>query len=106
MRDAARLDRFACRADPGHLDAGPTIRVEEGDRVRVPLRNTHYFPHTIHFHGTIRPNAMDGVPDFTQASVVPARAGDGPASTNMAKAGAASEAIQPCRAAHIISACN
>ena len=49
----------------------PTIRVEEGDRVRVTLRNTHYFPHTIHFHGTIHPNAMDGVPDLTQAPVVP-----------------------------------
>ncbi len=39
--------------------------------MRVTLRNTHYFPHTIHFHGTIHPNAMDGVPDFTQAPVVP-----------------------------------
>ena len=49
----------------------PTIRVEQGDVVRVTLRNTHYFPHTIHFHGTIHPNAMDGVPDFTQAPAVP-----------------------------------
>ncbi len=71
MRGAARLDCFACRADLGHVGAGPTIRVEEGDRVRVTLRNIHYFPHTIHFHGTIHPNAMDGVPDFTQAPVVP-----------------------------------
>jgi len=49
----------------------PTIRVEEGDRVRVTLLNTHYFPHTIHLHGTIHPNAMDGVPDITQAPVNP-----------------------------------
>ncbi|MCH8169276.1 MAG: multicopper oxidase domain-containing protein [Proteobacteria bacterium] len=49
----------------------PTIRVEQGDIVRVTLRNTHYFPHTIHFHGTIHPNAMDGVPDLTQNPVVP-----------------------------------
>ena len=49
----------------------PTIRVEEGDRVRVILQNTHYFPHTIHPHGTIHPNAMDGVPDITQAAVKP-----------------------------------
>ena len=49
----------------------PTIRVEQGDHVRVTLRNTHYFPHTIHFHGTIHPNAMDGVPVFTQAAVAP-----------------------------------
>ncbi len=40
----------------------PTIRVEEGDRVRIILQNTHYFPHTIHPHGTIHPNAMDGCP--------------------------------------------
>ena len=49
----------------------PTIRVEEGDRVRITLSNTHYFPHTIHLHGTIHPNAMDGVPDITQAAVKP-----------------------------------
>ena len=49
----------------------PTIRVETGDRVRIILKNTHYFPHTIHPHGTIHPNAMDGVPDITQAAVNP-----------------------------------
>ena len=49
----------------------PTIRVEEGDRVRIILQNTHYFPHTIHLHGTIHPNAMDGVPVITQAAVKP-----------------------------------
>jgi len=49
----------------------PTIRVEEGDRIKINLRNTHYFPHTIHPHGTIHPNAMDGVPDITQAAVKP-----------------------------------
>lgn len=49
----------------------PTIRVEEGDHITVNLRNTHYFPHTIHMHGTIHPNAMDGVPDVTQAAVRP-----------------------------------
>lgn len=49
----------------------PTIRVEEGDRVKIHLRNPHYFPHTIHPHGTIHPNSMDGVPDFTQHAVRP-----------------------------------
>jgi FtsP/CotA-like multicopper oxidase with cupredoxin domain/Cu/Ag efflux protein CusF len=49
----------------------PTIRVEEGDHVRVFLHNTHYFPHTIHFHGVIHPNAMDGVPEITQPAVPP-----------------------------------
>ncbi len=49
----------------------PTIRVEEGDRVRIIFNNTHYFPHTIHLHGTIHPNSMDGVPDITQPAVKP-----------------------------------
>jgi len=52
----------------------PTIRVEVGDRVRITLHNTHYFPHTIHLHGTIHPNAMDGVPDITQPAVAPGEA--------------------------------
>ena len=52
----------------------PTLRVEEGDRVRVTLENTHYFPHTIHLHGTIHPNASDGVPDITQPAVKPGEA--------------------------------
>ncbi len=49
----------------------PTIRVEQGDHVRIFLHNTHYLPHTIHFHGTIHPSAMDGVPDITQPPVLP-----------------------------------
>jgi len=49
----------------------PTLRVEEGDHVRITLYNTHYFPHTIHLHGTIHPNNMDGVPDITQPAVKP-----------------------------------
>ncbi|MBK5105275.1 MAG: multicopper oxidase domain-containing protein [Burkholderiales bacterium] len=49
----------------------PTIRVEEGDHVRIVMHNTHYFPHTIHVHGTIHPNAVDGVPMVTQAPTRP-----------------------------------
>jgi manganese oxidase len=49
----------------------PTIRVEEGDRVKITLRNTHYFPHTIHLHGVNKPNTVDGVPEFTQKPVFP-----------------------------------
>ncbi len=33
----------------------PTIRVEQGDQVFITLENTHYFPHTIHFHGVDHP---------------------------------------------------
>lgn len=59
---------------PAARAPSPTIRVEEGDRVRITLHNTHYFPHTIHLHGTIHPNAMDGVPDITQPAVKPGEA--------------------------------
>jgi FtsP/CotA-like multicopper oxidase with cupredoxin domain len=38
---------------------GPTIRVTEGDRVRVNFLNQGSHPHTIHFHGWHHP-AMDG----------------------------------------------
>jgi FtsP/CotA-like multicopper oxidase with cupredoxin domain len=39
---------------------GPTLRVTEGDRVRVHFRNIGTHPHTIHFHGFHTAN-MDGV---------------------------------------------
>lgn len=49
----------------------PTLRVEQGDRVRLTLHNTHYLPHTLHLHGAIHPNAMDGVPAITQEAIPP-----------------------------------
>lgn len=39
---------------------GPTLRVTEGDRVRIRFTNASPHPHTIHFHG-IHPANMDGV---------------------------------------------
>ena len=39
---------------------GPTIRVTEGQRMRVRLLNASDHPHSIHFHG-IHPANMDGV---------------------------------------------
>ena len=51
----------------------PTIRVQEGDHVRIELYNTHYFPHTIHFHGLSVPADMDGTPDFSQPAVEPGK---------------------------------
>lgn len=52
---------------------GPTIRVREGQRVRVTLTNNLSVPTTIHWHGLDVPNAMDGVPDLTQPAVAPGR---------------------------------
>lgn len=39
---------------------GPTLRVKEGDRVRVIFNNQDGHSHTLHFHGT-HPAEMDGV---------------------------------------------
>jgi plastocyanin len=55
----------------------PAIRIEEGDRVNVKLENTHYMPHTIHFHGVDHPyedsegNGNDGVPQTNEKPVMP-----------------------------------
>jgi FtsP/CotA-like multicopper oxidase with cupredoxin domain len=40
---------------------GPTLRVTEGDRVRIVFRNSGSHPHSMHFHG-IHSARMDGVP--------------------------------------------
>ncbi|HLC40196.1 MAG TPA: multicopper oxidase family protein [Methylomirabilota bacterium] len=50
---------------------GPEIRVKEGERVRIILKNALSEPTTIHWHGVDVPNAMDGVPGITQKPVQP-----------------------------------
>ncbi len=50
---------------------GPMIRVTEGDRVRIVLKNALPEATTIHWHGIEVPNAMDGVPGVTQDAVEP-----------------------------------
>lgn len=50
---------------------GPMIRVTEGDAVRIVVKNELDDPTTIHWHGIEVPNAMDGVPDVTQAPIQP-----------------------------------
>jgi len=50
---------------------GETIRVREGDRVRITLTNHLPEPTTIHWHGIDVPTAMDGVPDISQPAVQP-----------------------------------
>ena len=49
----------------------PQIRVREGDRVRVVLKNDLPESTAIHFHGLELPNEMDGVPYITQPPVKP-----------------------------------
>jgi FtsP/CotA-like multicopper oxidase with cupredoxin domain len=50
---------------------GPMIRVTEGDKVRINLKNELPVPTTIHWHGIAVPNAMDGIPNVTQDPVAP-----------------------------------
>jgi FtsP/CotA-like multicopper oxidase with cupredoxin domain/Cu/Ag efflux protein CusF len=42
----------------------PTLRVEQGERVKITLYNTHYLPHTIHLHGMSQSIHMDGMSDM------------------------------------------
>ncbi len=50
---------------------GPTIQVNEGDRVRIVFENRLPEPTTVHWHGLEVPNEMDGVPGVTQDPVMP-----------------------------------
>jgi len=50
---------------------GPQIRVKEGDKVRIVLKNELPESTVIHFHGLELPNAQDGVPFITQPPVKP-----------------------------------
>jgi FtsP/CotA-like multicopper oxidase with cupredoxin domain len=50
---------------------GPTIEAVEGDRVRILVTN-HLPEHTsIHWHGVLLPNGMDGVGGLTQPHIEP-----------------------------------
>lgn len=44
---------------------GPEIRVTEGDKVRIQVRNELPESTAVHWHGVYTPNKMDGVPYIT-----------------------------------------
>ncbi len=50
---------------------GPTIEAVEGDRVRFYVSNRLPEPTTVHWHGLLLPNGMDGVAGLTQPSIQP-----------------------------------
>jgi len=50
---------------------GPTIEAVEGDRVRIYVENRLPEPTSMHWHGVILPNAMDGVPGLNQLPIEP-----------------------------------
>jgi FtsP/CotA-like multicopper oxidase with cupredoxin domain len=50
---------------------GPQIRVREGDRVRLVVKNELPESTAVHFHGVELPNDQDGVPFITQPPIKP-----------------------------------
>ncbi|MED1646135.1 multicopper oxidase domain-containing protein [Brevibacillus agri] len=54
----------------GHIP-GPTIRVKEGDLVRITLENRLPAVTSIHWHGLHVPNQVDGVGMLTEPGVAP-----------------------------------
>src|SRR3989344_1939521 len=50
---------------------GPLIRVTDGDKVKILVKNNLSEPTTIHWHGIQVPNNMDGIPDETQKPIQP-----------------------------------
>ncbi len=53
------------------LVPGPILRFREGDLVTLNVRNTLQAPTSIHWHGLLLPNAMDGVPGLTFRGIMP-----------------------------------
>lgn len=50
---------------------GPTIEAVEGDTVRIFVTNNLNEPTSVHWHGLILPNGMDGVAGLTQKAIPP-----------------------------------
>jgi FtsP/CotA-like multicopper oxidase with cupredoxin domain len=50
---------------------GPTIEAIEGDRLRLYVTNLLPEPTTVHWHGLILPNGMDGVSGLNQRPIAP-----------------------------------
>src|SRR5260370_10491442 len=50
---------------------GPILRMPEGETVTINVRNTLREPTSIHCHGILLPNPMDGVPGLTFRGIMP-----------------------------------
>jgi FtsP/CotA-like multicopper oxidase with cupredoxin domain len=66
----ARGLRAHCYGFNGRVH-GPTIEALEGDRVRIYVTNRLKVPTSIHWHGVLLPNGMDGVGGLTQRPIEP-----------------------------------
>jgi hypothetical protein len=78
-RGMSTVSFASVQANPLLRAPSPTIRVEQGDKVIVTLENSHYFPHSIHFHGVDHPfqrsdgQGNDGVPQTSNKLTMPGR---------------------------------
>jgi FtsP/CotA-like multicopper oxidase with cupredoxin domain len=71
VRWEVRPDEFKeAHAYNGTL-AGRELRATEGDKVRIVVKNDLPESTSVHWHGLITPNAMDGVPYLTQPPIKP-----------------------------------
>jgi FtsP/CotA-like multicopper oxidase with cupredoxin domain len=52
---------------------GPVIEATEGDRVRIYVTNKLPEPTSVHWHGILVPNGMDGVGGLTQPAILPGK---------------------------------
>ncbi|MDP9002984.1 MAG: copper oxidase [Myxococcota bacterium] len=59
-----------CWGYNGHVH-GPTIEVVEGDRVRLVVTNHLPERTSVHWHGVLLPNGMDGVSGLNQPHILP-----------------------------------
>jgi manganese oxidase len=59
-----------CWGYNGHVH-GPTIEAVEGDRVRIYVTNKLPAGTSVHWHGVLLPNGMDGVAGLTQKVIRP-----------------------------------
>jgi manganese oxidase len=62
--------KATCWGYNGHVH-GPTIEVAERDRVRFYVTNRLPAPTTVHWHGVLLPNGMDGVGGLNQKAIQP-----------------------------------
>jgi len=65
--DGVEVDAYAFN----RLVPGPRLQLVEGDRVRINFRNALPESTTVHWHGLIVPNEMDGPAEITQKPVPP-----------------------------------
>lgn len=56
-----------------HQVPGPRIRITQGDRVRINVTNHLPESTTVHWHGLVVPNEMDGPANITQAPIAPGK---------------------------------